>query len=231
MAKREKKQPPQEQEPGAPEWMVTFSDCMTLLLTFFVLLLTFSSFDERIFRKLNVIYCDAFPSIHFRRKASKEAFIDYNLKTFEIDEGSEKPTLEDGEEGMLIETDVPDFKKHRTFLTASNEVFWGRGTTISINGHKTLTALADFLRKVPGQVIISENSRDKTDQSQSFGLERSWQVVQFLSAQQGLGRERFNISAGTTVGNKAFDVLRVGDSDSPDSRFIEIVLLDRSICN
>ena len=39
----EKKQPEPEEAPGAPEWMLTFSDCMTLLLTFFVLLITFSA--------------------------------------------------------------------------------------------------------------------------------------------------------------------------------------------
>ena len=46
----------EEEEIGAPEWMVTFSDCMTLLLTFFVLLLSFSSFDDDIFRKLRVFF-------------------------------------------------------------------------------------------------------------------------------------------------------------------------------
>ncbi|MHC4104970.1 MAG: flagellar motor protein MotB, partial [Planctomycetota bacterium] len=44
---REKKQVVEDEAPGAPEWMVTFSDCMTLLLTFFVLLLSFSSFDDK----------------------------------------------------------------------------------------------------------------------------------------------------------------------------------------
>ena len=56
--RRERKQPEPEQEAGAPEWMVTFSDCMTLLLTFFVLLLSFSSFDENLFRKLKSIFKD-----------------------------------------------------------------------------------------------------------------------------------------------------------------------------
>src|SRR3989304_1899861 len=37
------------EEVGGPEiglWVVTFSDCMTNMLTFFLLLLTFSSFEE-----------------------------------------------------------------------------------------------------------------------------------------------------------------------------------------
>ena len=41
--------PEEEQPAGAPEWMVTFSDIVTLLVTFFVLMLTFSSMDEEVF--------------------------------------------------------------------------------------------------------------------------------------------------------------------------------------
>lgn len=41
MAKR-----PKKQDPGAPAWMVTFSDMVTLLLTFFVLLLSMANMDK-----------------------------------------------------------------------------------------------------------------------------------------------------------------------------------------
>lgn len=39
---------PVEEEPpeGAPEWIVTFTDLISLLVTFFVLLMTFSSFED-----------------------------------------------------------------------------------------------------------------------------------------------------------------------------------------
>jgi chemotaxis protein MotB len=48
MASRNKKQ---HQEEGAPGWIVTFSDLMSLLLTFFVLLLSFSTISEKDFQK------------------------------------------------------------------------------------------------------------------------------------------------------------------------------------
>lgn len=38
-------QPPDQQPEGAPAWIVTFADLMSLLLTFFVLLLSFSSME------------------------------------------------------------------------------------------------------------------------------------------------------------------------------------------
>lgn len=49
MAKKEKVKEPE----GQPAWLVTFSDMMTLMLTFFVLLVSMSVMDER--RKLVVI--------------------------------------------------------------------------------------------------------------------------------------------------------------------------------
>lgn len=42
----EKKQLPEDDGPEVPEWIVTFSDMISLLVTFFVLLMTFSSMEE-----------------------------------------------------------------------------------------------------------------------------------------------------------------------------------------
>ena len=42
---------PDEQPPGAPAWMATFGDLMSLLLTFFILLVSFSSIQESKFKQ------------------------------------------------------------------------------------------------------------------------------------------------------------------------------------
>ncbi len=42
--------PPDEPKAGAPEWLVTFGDMMTLLLCFFVLLLSFSTMEAERFK-------------------------------------------------------------------------------------------------------------------------------------------------------------------------------------
>ncbi|SEI76092.1 chemotaxis protein MotB [Allopseudospirillum japonicum] len=39
-------------DPGVPEWMVTFADMMTLLLTFFVLILSFSTMDVERYKSI-----------------------------------------------------------------------------------------------------------------------------------------------------------------------------------
>ena len=74
--KREKKQVEVEDEGGgAPEWMVTYSDCMTLLLTFFVLLLTFSSFDDKVYRQFEDTLFEDLPKIYLQVRRSKASFL------------------------------------------------------------------------------------------------------------------------------------------------------------
>ena len=73
MMRHRKKEPDADETAGAPEWMVTFSDCMTLLLTFFVLMLSFSSFDEKVFQKLRVICADAMPAVSMETRGTRDA--------------------------------------------------------------------------------------------------------------------------------------------------------------
>ncbi len=47
------KQPEEEGPKGAPEWVVTFTDMISLLVTFFVLLMTYSSMNPRDFVKIS----------------------------------------------------------------------------------------------------------------------------------------------------------------------------------
>lgn len=75
---------------GAPEWMVTFGDLMSLLLTFFILLLSFSSMDVARFKEMAGTIKDNFGLKLSRdddimvKKAEnfirKEIKIDYNAR-------------------------------------------------------------------------------------------------------------------------------------------------------
>ena len=96
MARKPKQGPPLDDDPGAPEWMVTFSDCMTLLLTFFVLLLSFSSFDNKVFPKMQSAFAEGLSSmgLDFQKNETALQMTPRIMYAEEPEEGSETPTVD-----------------------------------------------------------------------------------------------------------------------------------------
>ncbi len=222
---REKKTEP-EQLAGAPEWMVTFSDCMTLLLTFFVLLLSFSSFDDQsTMRNLKRILNQQ-PNIETKQENPKKAVTETKLikYTEQLDKGSEKPTLETGKKDNLKkETFPPKFNQRKIFLADSKKIFWGNGTLISKQGQKTLTNLAKLLNTQPGRVVISENG--KNNKTKKLGLKRACAVVSYLTEKWGLDKKMFSVSAITNLTNLQENI------NGNTKRLLEITLLERNVYN
>ena len=223
---------------GAPEWMVTFSDCMTLLLTFFVLLLSFSSFnDEDIFRKLKVVLADQF-SVSPKKSTEQEAASNVAPIYYDdiLNAGSEKPTFAIGtEDNLKEETEPENFHDRKVFLISSDRIFWGKGSVISSQGRSILSTMASFLREVPNRVVISEGPQSAVKGSGDSGLERAWVVMDYLITKRELDKQKFSISAtvmtaevgprqGRPNGQQTLSTTRPG-------RTLEIVLLERSIYN
>jgi len=229
---RQSKQAEPDEAPGAPEWMVTFSDCMTLLLTFFVLLLSFSSFDDRVFRRLKVIYSGALTSITPVFRSDRDALLYLHpVKLIaELDKGSEKTTLVHGfEDGLMKETGLVELRGGVAFLIPSKKVFWGQGTALSPEGRHIMDTMALFLREVPSRIVVSENAPTDNQSSNYLGLPRAWVVMEYLTTNQSLDRERFSISAASTLAQGSFGSGGSGRAES--ERTAEIVLLKRSIYN
>jgi len=227
----ERKSPESDEEAGAPEWMVTFSDCMTLLLTFFVLLLSFSSFDniEDLF-KLKTVFNEqlSFGS----QETDKDSFSPAESNQFndDLDKGSEKQTLERGDKDNLKkETETSNFHDRKVFLISSDKVFYGNGRALSLQGRKILSLMASFLKEMPNRVVISENGADNERIDEYFGLRRAWKVMEYLTTKQGLDKGLFSISADSLQKTDNNDLQN--SSQAETARTLEIVLLERSIYN
>jgi chemotaxis protein MotB len=221
----------EDETPGAPEWMVTFSDCMTLLLTFFVLLLSFSSFDERVFLKLQTIFMDALPAVNKSDKKSKDSvlFSEHIQEEAKLFEGSEKPTLLSGLDNNLKEETPVDFRRRKVFSISSKEIFWGKGALISDEGGRIMTKMASFLKEVPSRVVVSENGPSGEEDAEQLGLSRAWVIMEYLTTEQKLDKKQFSISTAGTMAQES-----LGSSGSPGvstgaERTVEIILLERSI--
>ena len=236
---RKKKQVEESGPAGAPEWMVTFSDCMTLLLTFFVLLLSYSSFDDIVIQQLKGGFTKELPSVSTDKDRSKDAFLPYKKVRYieELEAGSEKLAFEKTKEGTVKEDSVNNFRNKKVFLWSSSQIFWGKGMRISPEGQDTLKTMASFLKRVAGRIVISENNLQGGQRSEQLGLSRSWEVMEYLK-KEGLDENRFSLSAGTTITHKKRQPEQMGSAEvnpGPNNktfdRKLEIVLLERSVFN
>jgi len=222
----------EDHEAGAPEWMVTFSDCMTLLLTFFVLLLSFSSFDQLKFNALKVVFSESLPSVSRTTTRDKEAFLATERfgHELEVDKGSEKPTLARGSGDNLTENTGPsNFHDRKVFLISSDKIFCGRGTVILLQGRKVLSDMASFLKEIPDKVVVSENGQGDEKNSEHLGLQRAWAVIEYFTTKHNLDESLFSIAASTLQEDLESD--EPIHSATKPGRMLEIVLLERSIYN
>jgi flagellar motor protein MotB len=208
----------EEDDPGgAPEWMVTFSDCMTLLLTFFVLLLSFSSFDKETLPALGQSFAKALPSISVSKKNRRESMLKRQPSSQEVDktEATETPLNAVEQTTNFMKEKKPlDFQNLKVFTIESKQFFWGQGYAFSKDGREVLNTLANYLKHRTGRIVISENGPDGNT---SLGLHRSIAVMDYLTKKHALDKARFNISCATTM------------RQPPRKRQLEITLLDRSI--
>lgn len=203
---------------GAPEWMLTFSDCMTLLLTFFVLLMSFASFDDETIPELGKTFSRVFPGVGIFgssvERVMKEKNASYQLQIQK--KGTETPATSNKTKGSnyMREKTPLDFCNLKVFAIASDVFFYGRGTAISTEGKQTLDALAAFLKHQTGRVVISESGPDG---SSELGFNRAMTILRYLAEEKGLGKQRFSLTTQTTMCEK-----------NPNRR-IEITLLERNV--
>jgi chemotaxis protein MotB len=228
---RSGKQIEEDETPGAPEWMVTFSDCMTLLLTFFVLLLSFSSFDDKVFRKLQMIFMEALPAISKSNARAKEAIVPPEQIQITVDllQGSEKPTLDRGLKNGLVKETFVDFRGRKVFSISSEKIFWGNGVLMSDEGRAILDDVALFLEAVPSRVVVCESGPSTGGVPESVGLSRAWAVIEFLTSGRDIEKSLFTVSAGNALVPKPFAGNDSAGAGSKSERTLEIAVLERSI--
>jgi chemotaxis protein MotB len=226
------KQRPLDEDAGAPEWMVTFSDCMTLLLTFFVLLLSFSSFDSKVFPKMQSAFSEGLSSIGLQLTPIDDAFLPTPRIIYNQDpeDGSEKPTV-DGqyESNPGTSLDFMDFQDQKVFLVPSEDIFLGRGVRTTGHGRRIMADVATLLKAVSNRVIVGEHAMEADPHSSDeIGLRRAWTIAQLLTDGQGIEKTRLSITATATVDAETLRHSGLSAINPRAQRVIEIVILERS---
>jgi hypothetical protein len=179
---RKNKARPQEEE-GAEvgEWIVTFSDCMTLLLCFFVLLLTFSSFEDIELQKLAGAfeYMSLYSIFPIQREIRESMVPPIPRQVDQVAHGAETPQEVEADD-IQIPRQSPEifavdaFKDRRVFYIRSKDFFFGAGQSLTPKARAYLKMIARFVKKVPCRVVVSEST--------PAGVGRARAAVVYLTA-------------------------------------------------
>lgn len=206
MAKKKNK--PVEEEGGdVGEWIVTFSDCMTLLLCFFVLLLTFSSFDEESLQRFGGAFdFDLHDSVIIDQQNVRDSMIEPPVHiNDQAVHGSETPTNELSDDSTSCpksrwpENTDDTYSDRKIIRIPSDRLFRYGGRNLTRDGQKLLDTIANHIRKIPYRVIISESSsRNEANvriNGLCLGTNRSWAIIDYLTNKQHLPENQFSVSA------------------------------------
>jgi hypothetical protein len=195
-----------KEEKAEALWLISFSDCMSLLMAFFIMLLTFSSFDDVELQKMAGVfsYQSNFTIFPIARDAKDGVMPTRDRVVDTTAEGSEVPT--DSTNGMLknpkqlaIVLDEDAYKDRKVFYIPSHWLFWGRGTAFTQDGINHLRNLAGFMLMAPSRVVIGETGPDGgPGDGQDVRIDRAVAVMQVLTDQMKVPADRFGITAGTT---------------------------------
>lgn len=220
MAKKRKKVEPEEPA-GAPKWMVTFSDVMTLLLTFFVLLLSFSSFDASALDNVQKAFGLGMPDSagqvgnHSVALAQTET-----IKIIEdIPEGSKIPTPDDEALGNLSKKRrLTDYKRQKVFSISSKKIFVGQASAINPKNKDILDYMTVFLKVQPSRIVICEFDPENPDKSDRKSTLRAWALMNYF-IDSNVEADRFSITGSSMLSR----------NDNLKERQVVITLLEEGI--
>ncbi len=227
-----------EQEEGGSEeiagWVVTFSDLMTLLLTFFVLLLSMSSLDRqsisRIFSMLpgksGILNRQAW----YGSKELPDEEWNYNRLSELMTQISE---LQRKKESVIRPGDVKIISKSKGMvLIIANKILFDKGkASLSPRAKELLDIIANFIEQCDNNISIEGHTDDipiKTAQFPSnweLSGARALAVLEYFTRVRRMPATRFRIVA---LGDTRPIVPNTTEGNRARNRRIEIVILNNN---
>jgi len=171
--------------PSAPAWMVTFSDLVTLLLTFFVLLLTMASMDKTKFSKMTGSLKSAFGVIELITQK------DVAMPTIQEDAPVQDDLVQRVYRKMLVQLKrlqldqtIKLVKDRGAVVLRVDEtiLFLPGQTRIRPEAHETLRKVAELVRPLPMNMRIEGHSDDSGSEMSNWdvSIARSISVLKFF---------------------------------------------------
>jgi len=221
MAKKEKKA-----AAGAPAWMVTFSDMVTLLLTFFVLLLSMSTTDQVKFHNASDSLAGAFGVLgsNNRVEVSQPKVISYSPVDDDFTSRVYrrlKSKLQELKLNKKIEL-VKD--RGAVVLRVDESILFESGEKVlSPEAFPVLRKVADLVRPLPLNLKVEGHTDNRGDELGNWDLSvsRAVSVLRFMATNQLLPLTRM---AATGYGSQKPLFPNNSDRERALNRRVEFVL-------
>jgi len=205
---------------GLAGWVMTYGDMMSLLLTFFVLIVSFSSMQDTKFKEAALSLRKAFGVMVEPQSAI--VLDDPIVPRWEVDENRDLIFEMEMVEGALEDQGLDDAVELEftpdgiLFRLEAPVLFAPASTELLPESHQVLDTVAAFLRKFPGEVRVDGHSDAAPIRTARFpsnwelSAGRSGSVARYFQG-QGVEPERL---AATGYG----EFRPLADNDTPDGR-------------
>ncbi len=221
MAKKAKKQPA-----GAPMWMVTFSDMVTLLLTFFVLLLSMANMDQIKFNQAADSLAGAFGVLGSADQTSVSTPKVVSYTPINDDFNSQvyrrlKTKLRELKLNKKVKL-VKD--RGAVVLRIDDSILFASGQQVlNQEAYPVLRKVAELVRPLPLKLKVEGHTDDRGDELANWDLSvsRSVSVLRFLAANQLIPLTRL---AATGYGSQKPLFPNNSDRERALNRRVEFVL-------
>ncbi|TCL76793.1 chemotaxis protein MotB [Hydrogenispora ethanolica] len=241
MSKRKRSSAEEESPEGAPEWMTTYSDLVTLLLTFFILLFSMAAIDQQKFiqiaNALRNTFVGAGESFDTHTGRDLLALITQNQslprqsfqkRPIPIDKALLK--IKESIKAQQLEGSIKVIEeKNAITLRVDSVIFFDSGSAeIKDSAKEILNKLGLFLKELDRETLIqghTDNRPIKTVQFPSnweLSTKRATNIVVYLIEQCQLDPRRL-----TPAGNSEFKPIAPNDTEAhrAKNRRIDIVVL------
>lgn len=200
----------QRDEPSGDEWLATYSDCVTLLMTFFVLLYAMSSVDESKMRALS----QAFRTV--MAGESGDSILEYNLYNGDVPLiGGETPTEDiDGEqieESMYYRVnkfvaehdleavvDIIESEQGIVIQLRENILFETAKSNLRADSKEILDSIAKLISTLDNSIIVEGHTDNRPISTSDFpsnwelSVDRAVNVVRYFVETAGIDPTRLS---------------------------------------
>lgn len=224
-------------DPEVPEWIMTFADMVSLLVTFFILLLTYSSMEKEKLAKLSGIMAGAFGFIADPKTQDNQALTDPppadsdrvnddGIRASRTDlnriQEAAKIMVRKPHMGSLVEIErVRDGVRMRV---QANGTFGAGRTGLSPECEQALGEIADFLRVHSNNFVVTGHAWQEGDEPAMLQLStaRAIAAADYLRTYGEVADDRIMISAAVD-----HDPISRGDDprSAQENRRIDIFVL------